>query len=168
MRDAVYIADIISEFTDSNLYWGVCVQGCQSPRDGTGFMDFGSGSDTKLYRTDYLSDCPHKIFGVSLCKMRCSSGGGLFVCPQCGISLQASCPSCGRTVQPEWNVCAHCGAALSQYREKNIVEPPGVGKTLWVALGIVAVLVLLLVFVLASNLVWYVIPQGINVMHHFI
>ena len=78
MRDAVCIADIISELTDSNLYWGVCVQGCQSPRDGTGFMDFGSSSDTKLYRTDYLSDCPHKIFGASLCKMRCSSGGGLF------------------------------------------------------------------------------------------
>ncbi|MBQ2120555.1 MAG: zinc ribbon domain-containing protein [Peptococcaceae bacterium] len=105
--------------------------------------------------------------------LRCARCGAVVeedysVCPQCGISLQASCPSCGRTVQPEWNVCAHCGAALSQYREKNIVEPPGVGKTLWVALGIVAVLVLLLFFVLASNLVWYVIPQGINVMHHFI
>ena len=78
MRDAVCIADIISEFTNSNLYWGVCVQGCQSPRNGTGFMDFGSGFDTKLYRTDYLSDCPYKIFSAPLCKMRCSSGGGLF------------------------------------------------------------------------------------------
>ncbi len=105
--------------------------------------------------------------------LRCARCGAVVeddysVCPQCGISLQVNCPSCGRTVQAGWNVCAHCGASLPSHQERNIVEPLGVGKTLWVVLGVLAVLVLLLIFVLASNLVWYVIPQGINIMHHIV
>lgn len=105
--------------------------------------------------------------------LRCARCGAVVeedysVCPQCGIGLQAECPSCGRSVQPEWNVCARCGTTLSQYRERNIVETPGAGKILWVVLGISAVMVLLLIFVLTSNLVWYVIPQGMDIIHHII
>ena len=90
------------------------------------------------------------------------------VCPQCGVNLHDCCTSCGRSVQPDWNVCAHCGASLSQYRESNVVEPPSAGKTLWVALGIIAVLAILILFVLSSNLIWYWIPQGAEIIHHMI
>ena len=105
--------------------------------------------------------------------LRCARCGAVVeedysVCPQCGINLQAVCSSCGRTVQPGWNVCAHCGASLPQYPERNIVEPPTAGKTLWIILGVIVVVVLLLAFVLASNLVWYVIPHSVDMIHHFI
>lgn len=105
--------------------------------------------------------------------LRCARCGAVVeehysVCPQCGVNLQAACPSCGRVVQPGWNVCAQCGMTLSQNQERNIVEPPTIGRTLWVVLGIVVVLAVLLIFVVASSLVWYVIPQGINMVHHFI
>lgn len=105
--------------------------------------------------------------------LRCARCGAVVeetysVCPQCGASLQASCPSCGRTVQPGWNVCAHCGTALSQYQERNVVEQPTAGTTLWIALGIIAVLAVLILFVLSSNLIWYWIPRGIDIMHHVI
>lgn len=105
--------------------------------------------------------------------LRCARCGavveeGYAVCPQCGVNLQTSCPSCGRTVQPDWHLCAHCGRELSQHRETNVIEPPSTGKSLWIALGIIAVLAILILFMLASNLVWYWIPQGINIMHHII
>ena len=105
--------------------------------------------------------------------LRCAQCGAVVeedysVCPQCGINLQASCPSCGKNVLPEWNICAYCGTNLPQHRERNIAEPPSLGKTLWIITGVVVVLILLLVFVLASNLVWYWVPHGMNVIHHMI
>lgn len=90
------------------------------------------------------------------------------VCPQCGTNLRANCPSCGRAVQSNWQVCAHCGAPLNQKQESNIVEAPAVGKSLWVALGIVVLLVFLILFFVASNLIWYWLPNGIHVMHRFL
>ena len=90
------------------------------------------------------------------------------VCPQCGVNLRASCPSCGRAVQPDWHVCAHCGAVLTQNQESNFVEAPAAGISLWIALGIVAVLAVLILFMLASNFIWYWLPNGIHVMHHIL
>lgn len=105
--------------------------------------------------------------------LRCARCGAVVeesyaVCPQCGVNLQASCPACGRTVQPDWHLCAHCGQELSRYRESNVVEPPSAGKSLWIALGIIAVLAILILFVLASNLVWYWVPQGTDMIRHMI
>ena len=105
--------------------------------------------------------------------LRCARCGAVVdesyaVCLQCGISLQAGCPSCGRTVSPEWKVCAYCGETLPSNLERNIVEPPSIGKTLWIMCGIAVVFVLLVLFVLASNLVWYWVPHGMNVIHHMI
>ncbi len=105
--------------------------------------------------------------------MRCACCGAVVeedysVCPQCGTNLRASCPSCGRMVQPDWHVCAHCGTSLTQVQESYIVKPASVGKSLWIALGVIVVLFLLLAFVVSSNLIWYWVPHGMDVFHHII
>lgn len=34
------------------------------------------------------------------------------VCPHCGANLQSTCPSCESKVQSTWNVCPYCGESL--------------------------------------------------------
>jgi len=34
------------------------------------------------------------------------------VCPHCGANLQSTCPSCKSKVQSTWNVCPYCGESL--------------------------------------------------------
>ncbi len=89
------------------------------------------------------------------------------VCPHCGASLRGTCSSCGRMVQPDWQVCAHCGSSLAQVQESYIVETPAGGKTLWIALGILAVLFVLILFMMSSQ-IYFAVPTSLDVVLHSI
>lgn len=68
------------------------------------------------------------------------------LCPQCGSPLKYKCDACGLPVETDWALCANCGAALPQDR-LPLTRPGGAktGKALWIALGVLAALLLLAV-----------------------
>ena len=65
-------------------------------------------------------------------------------CAACGAKYK--CDACGLPVETDWALCANCGAALPQDR-LPLTRPGGAktGKALWIALGVLAALLLLAV-----------------------
>jgi hypothetical protein len=49
---------------------------------------------------------------VPCAKCGAKARSGFAFCPQCGSSLSTGCPACKRAVDPGWQRCAYCGAAL--------------------------------------------------------
>lgn len=83
-------------------------------------------------------------------RLECATCGegveaGYSLCPHCGSPLKYKCHSCAAPVETGWAVCANCGAALPQGRSP-LIRPSGGdsgSKPLWIALGVVAGLIML-------------------------
>ena len=68
-----------------------------------------TAAEARLAQLDYQL-CPHCDYEIKADYLRC---------PSCARRLKEPCYSCGRPVDPTWNICPYCEADVGASRERS-------------------------------------------------